>query len=857
MLEFISWYGVIVLIGLSVFPIAFRFLSFLPDKGLALVKPLGMILWGYLFWMLGTLHILPNSLGGQTAAWMILVGASLWLGRGQWREMLGWLRSHWKTLIFIEALFIILFAGWALVRAANPNVTGAEKPMEMAFISSILRSSSFPPNDPWLSGYAISYYYFGYVMVAMLSRAAGTGIGITFNLASALWFALTGTAVYGIVYNLVNRKWQSEARGGIRFRPLLGTMFLLFISNLEGFLEFIHARGIFWQKTPDGILQSKFWTWLKIAELNQPPAEPFSWLPNRPGGVLWWRASRVIQDFKLPDNPAAVINPVAPVEIIDEFPFFSYLLADLHPHVLGLPFCLLAIGWVLNIYFGGYQNIQGKITDWVRTREFWFGALVMGGLGFLNLWDFPIYVGLFSLVYALIQTHRSGWSAQRIWEFLTCGVSFGLAGLLLYLPFYISFDSQAGGILPSFLFFIRGINFWVMFASLLLPIIAWLILQARAARGGLAWKSGLTFGLGLLGSLWVFMLILSLAAINLVSLGTSISASNSDLGLRIASWGRAFLDLQGGTAILETGGLTAGLLAQAFLRRLASPGAWLTITGLLIVCWALCAHQLHAGDDQPVERNFEILEPGRFVLLMILLGALLTLVPEFVYLRDQFGTRMNTIFKFYYQAWLLWSIAAAYGSIMAFDQLKSGWRWGYSVAWVVLMLMALAYPVYMLPVRMEEGGRDVSEWTLDGTEYIAAYNPDEAEAIAWLSAAPDGVLVEAVGGAYTGYGRISVHTGLPAVMGWATHESQWRGGYEEIGSRPDDVKAIYASPSWEETMILLSRYQVRYIYLGGLERGTYDVSLLKFEKYLIPVFSNATVTIYEVPEQVRSVLRYE
>ena len=85
-------------------------------------------------------------------------------------------------MVSVEALFLLAFAAWAFVRAANPEAVGTEKPMELAFINAILRSPAFPPHDPWLSGYAISYYYFGYVLVAMLAKTGGTSGGVAFNL---------------------------------------------------------------------------------------------------------------------------------------------------------------------------------------------------------------------------------------------------------------------------------------------------------------------------------------------------------------------------------------------------------------------------------------------------------------------------------------------------------------------------------------------------------------------------------------------------------------------------------------------------------------------------------------------------
>jgi uncharacterized membrane protein len=152
---------------------------------------------------------------------------------------------------------------------------------------------------------------------------------------------------------------------------LLGAVFVLIVSNLEGFLEMLHARGLFWKPGSEGQLVSPFWSWLDLQELSGPPGEPFSWVPSR--YLWWWRASRVIQDYDLSG---------AWKEIIDEFPFFSYLLADLHPHVLAMPFALLAVAIALNLFLGG---ATGSL-QWNRLRidlnlsAFLFSALALGGL---------------------------------------------------------------------------------------------------------------------------------------------------------------------------------------------------------------------------------------------------------------------------------------------------------------------------------------------------------------------------------------------------------------------------------------------------------------------------------------------
>ncbi len=359
MLSALLWYFTITLIGWITFPLVYRLLPALVDRGYAFTRTVGLLLWAYAFWLLASLGILRNDLGGLLFSVLLLIALSGWALRSvSLEEMADWLRKQRSLVLVVEILFLVAFAFMGLVRAANPEILGTEKPMELAFINAILNSPEFPPHDPWLSGYAISYYYFGYVMVAMLAKLTGTPGGVAFNLGVTLVFALSAVGSYGLVYNLLSfrstrlprRQMESsgraaQAKSTFLSLALLGPIFVLLIGNLEGFLEVLHARGLFWQSTPTGELTSPFWKWLDMRELSSPPQQPFSWTPSR--YLWWWRASRVVQDYDFAENWK---------EVIDEFPAFSYLLADLHPHVLAMPFAFLAMGLALNLFLGGGEG---------------------------------------------------------------------------------------------------------------------------------------------------------------------------------------------------------------------------------------------------------------------------------------------------------------------------------------------------------------------------------------------------------------------------------------------------------------------------------------------------------------------
>ncbi len=864
------WWLISTLLGALALPIAWRIFGRLEDRGYGFARALGLLMAGYLFWMGATLRLFQPSLGGAVMAVLALLGLSAWIGRSTWRDVLDWLKEHRSTVLIMETLFLLAFLVWAFVRANNPEIWGTEKPMELAFLNAILQSDSFPPSDPWLSGYAISYYYFGYILMALLTRLTGVASGVAFNLANSLWFALVALGTYSLAYNFLARRTPGRVK---RFSPLLAPLFVLISGNLGGFLEVLHSKYIFWTTNADGFWVSPFWTWFGLQDLEKPPFLEPSWMPQR--YLWWWRSSRVIRDLDLNGLPLGL-------QSIDEFPFFTFLLADNHPHLLAMPFVLIAIAFAFQVFLQGQRTPlrQGELkwthklrknvlialglaaaivviflglkagADGVGTSaafisiikgvgsggliiggvlligavaggllpsslsklEFWFGAWLFGALAFLNTWDLPIY---FSLLFC-VMIWRSRTLPLTTWvkSVLTTSLAIIVAAILFYLPWYPSFSSQAGGILPHLMHPTRFLHFFIMFAVLLIPLSVWLIMRVMQGRrrGEGKWLFGIGLGLplALLILSWLLAAMIYLVGANVIGMGAILSSMGME-SLRDAARTTIILRLTQSWTAIGLGVMIAA--AVVLIRRV----------------WK------DTADDA---------KSGPFILMMITIGALLILGPEFFYLKDQFGLRMNTIFKFYFAAWILWALAAAYVMDVIWSK-RSVKMIPVKILTILPLLAGLIYPT--LSIWTKTNGLDpVHGRTLNGALHPVYASEADREAIQWMSDNLEvGVVAEAVGGSYSYFARASVHTGFPTVIGWPGHESQWRGGYQFHGTREEDVRTLFKSPDWEQTQQIMKTYNVKYVYVGELERMTYQpIFDGKFDAFMELVFQNDRVRIY-------------
>ena len=833
----IKWYLLVLILGWIVLPITFQLFKTISDRGYSVSKILGLLLAGFFHWFLNSLGLSMNSGGGIWAIILFLCVMSIWfIHKIGFSQLSIWIKNNLRFIFVSEMIFLVAFLGMAWLRSYNPDILGTEKPMELMFINSIMRSPTFPPQDAWLAGYSISYYYFGYVLAAMLAMVTATPASIAFNLTISLLFALSFLGAFGVILNLIAQFSSDKAKPVqlTSFIPmsLVAPVVLLMVGNLYGILDVLHNHHALanlnvpaiWFQT--GIVDSgsqtaiaprvevgsiNFWEWMDIKQLGpvSPQPVPFRGLdqPN------WFFASRTIHDRNLMGY-----DP----EAIDEFPAFSFLLADLHPHVLALPFVLMVIllcfEWLMDLRKQKEEE-EVRSIPWERSG---LSAIILGSLIFLNTWDFPFYVFLFVLSGAIAYFFQQDeWTLKDLLSYLK---PFGwviLFSVLLYVPFLVTFQSQAGGIIPNAIYPTKLRQLLVMFGPLLLGFIGLTVVVLRKYRAVVDFKTGWKVTLGFFGTMVAITILLTGAMFLKPEMVTVLNDTLSVLTVNQA-------------------------LRLLLLRRLVEGGTLLLGLLLLAGCIAIIWGLRKTGSETLL-----------FVFAMGLTGTLLLLGPEFVYLRDNFGWRMNTLFKFYFQIWILWSLVASFGFWYLLRQ-TNGWK--RSLAVFVVALGFLAGLVYSVGTVQEttRGMRDsvrtlgVSQPTLDGLAFYSIYHPEDWAMIQWINENVDSqaVVLEGTKGAYWVEGRssrVAMITGLQTVMGWVNHEGQWRGeDFVEVAGREGDIHRIYTERDWGITEQLLDRYQVDYVVLSPLEREWYgSIPQSKFDENMQRVFEYSDYVVYQ------------
>lgn len=674
LLQTMSWWLALFLMGMLALAFGIRIFSAFRDKGYLFAKVLGLAILSYLVFLLASFRLMPfRFLTLLLAAAACLLAECLWLlfskaAAGQMGAVVRD-RSFWKHAVLEEAVFALALFFWAYLRSRTPALDHTEMFMDHGFVKSLLNTDYLPALDMWYAGGTINYYYYGQYLTASLCKLTGNNSGVGYNLMMATLFALTLLLSFSVVYQLLSRK--KEIKAG--WAAVGGGIAALMVSVAGNAHAFLYAIVFPWLSR------------LGIMDYTYRHDLDRYWYPD---------ATRYIHCYEGSKDAT-----------ITEFPLYSFVLSDLHAHVVDIIFVLtfLALWIALTDRWEAEhrsESIKG-IRDCFRLQPMiLLLGFVLGIMGMTNYWDFAIYmvVSAFFAVYGAVMKYQS-WREPRL--YLTAGwqlLCLFLIRMLVMLPFSLNFDK--------------------------------------------------------------------------INVGLAFVYTSSPIGEYLVLW--------------------------------AIPVIWAAC--LFLYCY----------------RRRDIVEGSDIVAaILALCGLGLIVAPEVIYIKDIYvsAPRSNTMFKFTYEAFILFGLIAGYTFVCLMNRREQSWRGRIAcgVLMAALLFPPLCYPYYAVHEVYFTG---TDSRTLDGLAYIEQEDAGEYAAIQWIdeNTSVDAVLLEANGISYTKDNRISMATGRQTVQGWWTHQMLWRNlSSEELDVRINDIREIYEGTDALKAEQLLEQYNVDYICITDRE----------------------------------------
>lgn len=811
---FISWWLFLTVPGWLFLPLANRFFHLSPDRGYLLAKPLALLLPALAVWTLSYLHLLPfRSIVILT---VLTVGAVLvHLSRSNllfWRDILR------KPDVFVwwaaeETMLGGTFLFWTFARGLSPALDSLEKFMDYGFMMSLWRTDFLPAKDMWLSGSPINYYYFGQYLMAYWAKATGVHPEKAYNLAMAILFALTFCLSFAVALLIGSRLQKTEIRAS-RIFPVAFASVTAVLTTLGGNGHVFYYGG------------SAIGRWLHSLFSR------FGLTVGTIGKSYWFAdATRYIG-----------YNPDTTDKTIHEFPYYSFLVSDLHAHVVSLIPVFLTLAVLAVILFRRSEQpirIAGFEIDPLFVLLSALLAIFMMG----NYWDFVIYFAVTCLV-LLVRESQDDAAIRKKASLVAAGSpgnpgssgnsvgsgSSGNQGIMdtpgtPYSPRSRFFWTgalltvvQAGALMLPFMLFQN------VFAAILAygfaAILSWMI--ATRFRHPMTATGAKACSLFLLAHLFALPF-----NANFEPIAKTIRRTVSQTPL-IQLW------------ILYGFLILAGLVFVIDIMRERHDAR---------VCQvSLFDRSRYAEPCRPNESAITLAD--RLILVFLICGLGLILIPELVYVVDIYSgdyKRANTMFKFTYQAFVLLSLVLSYAPLRVLllrSRKKESLR--RSIAGALLLLLYVPTLLYPLKVTTQWLGDFAPEryQGIDGIRSFARKDSpnipgaavgelaDDYAAVQWFNEHVQGqpVILESFGDSYTDFCRISAYTGLPTVMGWQTHEWLWRtsratpDAYQSVVvPRQNDVRLLYTSRDEQIVRHLLSQYRVQYIIIGNLERQKFPV----------------------------------
>jgi len=779
------------LIGLAAFPLVARAFPVLADRGWAISKPIGILLVATAVWLISYTRLIPNS----PLTWWVMLGllslVSIWLLRSDWPQLRKSLARRWRIIVTIEVIFLVFFLMFLSMRAFDPAAMGTEKPMDLMMLTGVTSAEYAPPEDPWLAGEPIAYYYFGYWMYGGVNAMAGTVPSVAFNVGIALVAGLAASVAASFVVFLVRRDGAREKAsliaGGV------SAILLLLMSNLSGLWTLLDITKI----APVSLLN-----WYHGKEYDRID-NIVTWRPD--DFWWWWKSSRITNSFNAEGGDLDFT--------IQEFPFFSFLLGDFHPHLMSIPFVLTGITVLTALFIANrsisFSTLRKNIPATV------IAALAIGSSGFINFWDVGLLLLLSTGLVIASWIAKGKFGVRRLIVAAAPISALWAIGVLIYSPFYFgTAESQVQwpplapvkyGSRP-----IHFISIWLLLLTLAAPV-AMLLASKYTSR---------------------------IAA--LVRRKTVSPQSERNLIWRPA-WitGAALVVIPWLIWVVTHTVFNEKAFITDVITRLPVTGVLGAISATMI---AVVLTRARRGAD----------DGAHYVLILGAIAVYLLFAAELFFVHDLFSNRMNTVFKFYYQAWIVLSVVGGYGSYVWWKHhpklvgvTRVGSRTAIGVL-IVVIISSLYFPVAAAVSKTVASGLGPD---LDGLSFMKARDEDELNVIRDISkiSGHDDVLVEAVGGSYSEYSRISGSTGVPTPLGWEFHEKQWHGSTDLFSDRKSDLETLYTTNDRSEIDEIIAKYSLTMVVVGPRERSTYgNIDMTMFDTIGDRIIEHGFYTVFSI-----------
>jgi uncharacterized membrane protein len=392
----VIWWIYIFILGLAVLPVTMRLFRKFFDCGYLFSKIIGIAAAAYLLWLLSMLRILPFY-RVSILILILIVSAAAYIYKKGYKGLAAVIKGKAAIFIAEELLFLAGLLFWAYIRGLQPDIFGLEKYMDFGFVNSILRAKYLPPLDMWFAGESINYYYFGHYICSFLTRLTGIDSAVSYNLMIATIFSFTLSLTFSAISNLAYTVFKGQGLKKAVAAGIISSLLVTFGANLH---PFIYGAAL-------------------------PAAKNMGLYHGE------------VQEYYYPQSTRYIgYNPPTNDKTIHEFPFYSFVVSDLHGHVSDMPFVITFLAILLSYVLKG-----------MRSRTFIIIASLFLAIFFMtNSWDYPIYltVALFAFIY--ISMNENYGTGRIISRALLSFVKILALSQLLLLPFTLTFKNFSSGI---------------------------------------------------------------------------------------------------------------------------------------------------------------------------------------------------------------------------------------------------------------------------------------------------------------------------------------------------------------------------------------------------------------------------